>query len=169
MTAIQKVPGKFQQLLHLKVGFSRVSRCPRIPVAVCNTGMYNLDVLCQVIMEHFPKTSLPPLRNLHTNVFMNIVSSLDTNRPGIDLDSMVGGSIIVNLRSGTLRLDQEITISPGMIQDQSHVPLKTSIKKIIVVQSGDIITSAICGGFLQLQTTLDPALCAKNQLESHVR
>ena len=126
----------------------------------------NIDALIEAIQEDIPT----PKRDETKDPLMLIARSFDINKPGSEIDDLVGGVLGGSLKQGKLKLSQEIEIRPGIkIEKQGkvfHMPLKT---KIVGLKTGGINVEEVHpGGSIGLLTSLDPSLVKSDSLTGNV-
>jgi translation initiation factor 2 subunit 3 len=126
----------------------------------------NLDVLIDAVERHIPT----PDHDLTSPPLMSVARSFDCNMPGRGPEELMGGVIGGSLAQGTVRVGDEIEITPGMqIEEQNRVtwePIVTTIESIMA--GGDDIEEARPGGLLALSTLLDPQMTKSDSLVGKV-
>jgi len=77
-------------------------------------------------------TKLPePVRDLNSPLFMYIVRTFDINKPGTKIKDLKGGIFGGSIIKGTVKIDMEIEIRPGIIfKDMTFKPIYTKISNI---------------------------------------
>jgi len=129
---------------------------PIIPIsAIHNT---NIDVL----IESIEKTIPTPSRASGAAQKFYIARSFDINKPGTNVEELKGGVIGGSVTQGSIDLNDEVEILPGVKKGNVWEPLRTKIVEII--QSGHSLSKAEPGGLIALQTKLDPALTRSDAL-----
>ncbi len=127
----------------------------------------NLDVLC----DYISRLQVPSTRNIEGKMKMIIVRSFDINKPGIKVTQLNGGVIGGTIMQGKLRVGDRIVIFPGTYKriDASesetafqYIPLSGEVLSIHSDQTN--LDSAISGGLLGIQSTIDPAYTRKDHL-----
>ncbi|MBC8495936.1 translation initiation factor IF-2 subunit gamma, partial [archaeon] len=83
-----------------------------------------------------------------------------------ELSSLHGGVLGGALRSGKLKIGDEIEIKPGYsVKRQNKIIYQTVKTKIVSLQKGNHkITEALPGGSLAIETELDPSLTKSDSL-----
>jgi translation initiation factor 2 subunit 3 len=126
----------------------------------------NLDVLIDAVERHIPT----PDHDLDSPPRMSVARSFDCNMPGRGPEELMGGVIGGSLAQGTVRVGDEIEITPGMqIEEQNRVtwePIVTTVESIMA--GGDDIEEARPGGLLALSTLLDPQITKSDSLVGKV-
>tara|TARA_Y100000310_G_scaffold321043_1_gene378143 strand:+ start:5805 stop:7064 length:1260 start_codon:yes stop_codon:yes gene_type:complete len=127
-------------------------KAPIIPISAQQN--ININHLIEVIED----TIDTPKREGEKEPIMFIARSFDVNKPGTDINKLVGGVLGGALKQGILKVGDSIIILPGRsIQKEGKTewePIKTTI---IGLQTEDIkIESAHPGGSIAVLTSLDP-------------
>ncbi|KAF5415908.1 MAG: Translation initiation factor 2 subunit gamma [Candidatus Methanogaster sp.] len=137
---------------------------PIVPISA--QQKINLDLLIQTLEEAIPSPVYDPDKPAH----LLVARSFDVNRPGIPPDKLIGGVIGGTLSQGSLRVGDDIEISPGRRLEQiggvKWVPITTRISNVI--SGGKKQKKATPGGLLAIGTTLDPAMTKSDQLTGQV-
>jgi len=130
---------------------------PVIPVSA-HTGL-NLDHLVQEIDRIKPRESRrdAPLR-------MYISRSFDINKPGSEIAKIKGGVIGGSIVEGSLKLGEEIEISPGLARKEGAAPEPIVSKVTALREENDELEEAGPGGLLALGTTIDPSITKSDGL-----
>ena len=137
---------------------------PIVPISA--QFKYNIDVLLEKLCE------IPiPKRELDKPPKFIVVRSFDNNRPGTEIDKIVGGSAGGTLIRGILKVGDEIEIRPGLIErDGEKIICKPYLTKITTIRCEENeLLFAIPGGLIALGTLLDPSLTGKDRLVGNVR
>lgn len=125
----------------------------------------NIDVLLEMI-ANIPTPKRDPLKP----PLMFIARSFDINKPGQEVEALVGGVLGGSLKQGKLKVNDEIEIRPG-IKEISHgkvkwVPLRT---KIADLKTGGLSVKEVQpGGSIGLLTELDPSLVKSDSLSGNI-
>ncbi|MEK6848607.1 MAG: translation initiation factor IF-2 subunit gamma [Nanoarchaeota archaeon] len=126
------------------------------PIIPCSAQQeINIDKILKEICE-----IKIPERNTTDNPVFIIARSFDINRPGAPLSSLRGGVLGGALKSGQLKIGDEIEIKPGITaKKENQIIYETLTAKIIGLQRGNnSISEATPGGSLAIETSLDPIL-----------
>ncbi len=137
---------------------------PIIPVSAQH--MLNIDLLVQAICDNFkvPKrdSSKPPV--------MFIARSFDINRPGAEVEKMMGGVLGGSLKQGTISQGDKIEILPGYEVEEKNKkvwkPILTNVAGLMT--GGKKVGSVVPGGSIAVLTTLDPAIVKSDTLSGAV-
>jgi len=121
----------------------------------------NIDAVYKAITD-FPI----PKRNTSGNPIFFVARSFDVNKPGTKINNLAGAVLGGTLKSGILKIGDEIEIKPGLSSKKhGKVTYKTLKTKIIGLQSGkNKLDEAIPSGSLAIQTSLDPATAKSDAL-----
>jgi rRNA-processing protein FCF1 len=97
---------------------------------------------------------------------MYIIRSFDINKPGQPIEKLLGGVIGGSVIQGSLSLDDEIEIRPGLpIREKKRIKMKelyTEINSLHV--GGGPVKKAIPGGLVGIGTMLDPSITKSDGL-----
>ena len=137
---------------------------PVIPISAQHN--INIDVLIRAI-EEVIKT---PKRDLKKDPLVYIARSFDINKPGTEIDKLVGGVIGGAILQGKLKINDEIEIRPGRkIEEKGAVFWKPIFTKIDSLKCGGVdVKEAIPGGTMGILTTLDPSIVKSDNLIGNV-
>jgi len=143
---------------------SIAEKAPIIPVSAQHN--VNIDILIETIEKIIPT----PKRDTKKDPLMFIARSFDVNKPGTEIEKLVGGILGGALKQGKLKINQEIEIKPGIkVEKQGKVfyePLKT---KIIGLKTGAASLNEVYpGGSIGLLTSLDPSLVKSDSLSGDI-
>jgi translation initiation factor 2 subunit 3 len=126
----------------------------------------NIDVLLHEIEERIPT----PKRELSVPPRMYVLRSFEVNKPGTDVEEILGGVIGGSIVQGKFRLGDEIEIKPGIpVQEggkTKYERLVTTIRSLSV--SKGQVQEATSGGLVGLGTDLDPSLTKSDGLVGSV-
>lgn len=134
---------------------------PVIPISAIHKA--NLDALIQAFEEHIPTPKRDPSKPAH----MFVARSFDVNKPGTEVNDLVGGVIGVTLTQGMLNIGDEIEIRPGLKIAEGYEPI---ITKVDSLQAGGnvYLEKAFPGGLIGVGTELDPSLTKADGLIGHI-
>ena len=122
----------------------------------------NIDEIVRAIQENI-KT---PKRDETLKPLFYIARSFDVNKPGSNIDDLIGGVLGGALKQGILRIGDIIEIKPGIKEKDKFVTLKADI---VGIKSGKIdIEVGKPGGSLALLTMLDPSIVKSDSLIGNV-
>jgi len=133
---------------------------PIIPMSAQHST--NVDVLIETI----EKTVKTPKRNPNAQPRMHILRSFDVNKPGTEVEELVGGVLGGSITQGFFRENDEIEIRPGIRVERGgkahYEPLTTKVKSLHVGTGK--IEKAGSGGLVAIGTNLDPSLTKSDGL-----
>jgi translation initiation factor 2 subunit 3 len=126
----------------------------------------NIDVLLKEIEERIPT----PKRDLTALPRMFVLRSFEVNKPGTEIDDMLGGIIGGSIVQGIFRVGDQIEIKPGISVQEGgktrYERLITTIKSLSV--SRGPVQEATSGGLVGIGTDLDPSLTKSDGLVGSV-
>jgi translation initiation factor 2 subunit 3 len=137
---------------------------PIIPVIASKN--INIDVLLKAISE-----IKIPERDLNADPLMYIARSFDVNKPGTDIDALLGGVVGGSLIRGKFKKGDKIEIRPGINiskdkKKEEYKPIITTIRSIST--SMGEIEEALPGGLIALGTGIDPSFTKADNLVGNV-
>jgi translation initiation factor 2 subunit 3 len=137
---------------------------PIIPISAQHGT--NIDVLLHEIEERIPT----PKRELSLPPRMYVLRSFEVNKPGTDVEEILGGVIGGSIVQGKFRVGDEIEIKPGISVQEGgktkYERLVTTIRSLSV--SKGQVQEATSGGLVGLGTDLDPSLTKSDGLVGSV-
>ena len=139
-------------------------KAPIIPISALHN--INISELIKT-MEEVIKT---PKRDAKKNPIFFVARSFDINRPGVEIDNLVGGVLGGALKQGKLKTSDEIEIRPGLKIEKDNrstwKPIVTTIQKL---KTGNIEVDEIMpGGSSGILTSLDPSIVKSDNLTGNV-
>jgi translation initiation factor 2 subunit 3 len=135
---------------------SIAEKAPIIPVAA-HHGL-NLDALVTALQENIPT----PKRDPSLPARMFVARSFDVNKPGAEINKLVGGVLGGSLLQGRLAVGDEVEIRPGIAKGEKWAPIVTRVTSLNTVEKP--VGEAFPGGLIGVGTSLDPALTKADQL-----
>jgi translation initiation factor 2 subunit 3 len=126
----------------------------------------NIDVLLHEIQQRIPT----PKRDLAAPSKMYVLRSFEVNKPGTDVDDILGGVIGGSIVQGKFRLGDQIEIKPGI---PVHEGGKTKYERLVTTvrslnMSKGQVEEATSGGLVGIGTDLDPSLTKSDGLVGSV-
>jgi len=119
----------------------------------------NIDIICSILAK------LKPKKFVHNDSFrMNIIRSFNCNKPGINIENLQGGVIGGSIQSGSIKIDDDVFIYPGILYEDSEEfkPIKT---KVLSINSDtNKLQQATIGGLIGIQLDIDPGLTGNDKL-----
>jgi len=128
---------------------------PIIPVS--GQRKANIDLLLEAIQELFPT----PKRDDTKDPLMMVARSFDINKPGTNLDKLVGGVLGGAIAQGKFTKGMKVEIRPGRKIEKKggQVEWRPITTTIMAIAAGNLlIDEKGPGGSVAISTTLDPAL-----------
>ena len=137
---------------------------PIIPVSAQHK--LNIDALIAAIQERIPT----PVRDEVVNPRMSILRSFDVNKPGTEVEELVGGVVGGSVVQGVFKKGDEIEIRPGIKSDSgnkaTYQPLIANVKALQA--GGGDVKQAAPGGLVAVGTDLDPSVTKSDGLVGNV-
>ena len=137
---------------------------PIIPISAQHGT--NIDVLLHEIEERIPT----PKRDLDAPPRMYVLRSFEVNKPGTDVDDILGGVVGGSIVQGKFRVGDQIEIKPGIpVQEggkTKYERLLTTVRSLSV--SRGQVEEATSGGLVGIGTDLDPSLTKSDGLVGSV-
>ncbi len=123
----------------------------------------------KILLEYISKLE-DPKRDLNKNPHMYIVRSFDINKPGDEYINLKGGVLGGTLKSGKLKINDEIEIRPGIAKTRegkvTYNPIQAKIQAI--KSDKDELKEAIPGGSVAIMTKLDPFITKTDSLVGQI-
>ncbi|MEK6940414.1 MAG: translation initiation factor IF-2 subunit gamma [Nanoarchaeota archaeon] len=131
-----------------------------IPISAQHNA--NIDILVNAIQEEF-KT---PKRDPKKVPLMLIARSFDVNKPGTEIQQLIGGVIGGSLKQGVIKIKDKIEIKPGIKSEKdgkiTYIPIQT---EVVNINSGsNKLNEARPGGSIAILTKLDPSIVKSDSL-----
>ena len=137
---------------------------PIVPVSAQHGT--NIDILLKEIQDKIPT----PKRDMGAAPRMFVLRSFEVNKPGTEIDDLVGGVIGGSIVQGVFCVGDQIEIKPGIpVQEGGKTKydrLLTTIRSLNV--SKGQVNEARSGGLVGLGTDLDPSLTKSDGLVGSV-
>jgi len=128
---------------------------PIIPIS--GQRKANIDILLEAIQELFPT----PKRDDTKDPLMMVARSFDINKPGTNLDKLVGGVLGGAIAQGKFSKGMKIEIRPGLKIEKKggQVEWRPVTTTVMDIAAGNLLVDEKGpGGSVAISTTLDPAL-----------
>jgi len=132
------------------------NNAPIIPVAA-NLGINKDALICA--MEEYLKT---PETKSNDKLKMYVVRSFDVNSPGNTLDKLKGGVLGGSIVSGSIKIGDEIELSPGLEKG----PVVTKVVSL-ATESGRL-EKVVPGGLVAIGTLFDPSVTQNDKMKGQV-
>jgi len=131
-------------------------------IPVSSTQKVNIDKVFEAIEKYIPT----PKRDETKNPKFLVIRSFDVNKPGTEIDKIVGGILGGSVVEGKLKIGDKIEIKPGVKVGNKYQSLETDI--IGLRKANKNIKEAGPGGLLGVLTKLDPSLTKADGLVGSV-
>jgi translation initiation factor 2 subunit 3 len=137
---------------------------PIVPISALHN--VNIDMLIQTIEE----TIKTPKRDAEKNPLFFVARSFDINKPGSEVEKLVGGVLGGSLNQGRMKIGDEVEIRPGYQYEFGGKKLWKSIfTKVKDLKTGGASVGEILpGGSVGILTDLDPAVVKSDTLTGSV-
>jgi translation initiation factor 2 subunit 3 len=137
---------------------------PVIPVSAQHK--LNMDVLIAAIQAKIPT----PKRDTTVAPRMSILRSFDVNKPGTEVEDILGGVVGGSIVQGIFKRGEEIEIKPGIkVGESNRVTYEKLIANVETLQAGDgEVKQATPGGLVAVGTDLDPSITKSDGLVGNV-
>merc|ERR1719402_1060692 len=127
----------------------------------------NIDVVCEYIVKKIPI----PSRDFKSEPRLIVIRSFDVNKPGCEVDDIVGGVAGGSILRGVLKVNQEIEVRPGVVSrdDDGRLTCRPILSKIVSLYAEvNDLQYAVPGGLIGVGTKMDPTLCRGDRLVGQV-
>jgi len=134
---------------------------PIIPISA--QLRYNIDALLEYIVKYIPV----PIRDFTSDPNMIVIGSFDVNKPGTEVDDLLGGVAGGSIMRGVLKLGDKIEIRPGIVtkDKDGKVKCRPIFSKIVsLFAEQNDLQYAVPGGLIGVGTKVDPTLCRGDRL-----
>lgn len=153
----------YEQIRTFMMG-SVAEDAPIVPVMAQHK--VNIDLLIKTLEDRIPT----PKRDPSKPPRLFIVRSFDVNKPGTEIEDIIGGVLGGSVIQGAFEVGNELEIGPGLRVERmgrtSYQPLTT---EIVSLQTGGTFAKRVsCGGLVALGTRLDPAITKADGLVGNV-
>ncbi len=138
---------------------------PIIPISA-NRGV-NIDMLIQAIEDNIVAKIK---RDSKASPLMHVARSFDINSPGTKPEDLKGGVLGGTLIQGTLKVGDEIEISPGRKTEIAGKPVYERITATVtsLEAGGRSVKSVVPGGLIAIGTGLDASITKSDGLTGRV-
>jgi translation initiation factor 2 subunit 3 len=137
---------------------------PIIPVSAQHK--LNMDALIWAIQDRMPT----PKRDQAVDARLSILRSFDVNRPGTEIEELVGGVVGGSIVQGMFRKGDEVEIRPGLKAESAskggYEPLFAEVQGLQA--GGGDVKQAAPGGLVAVGTDLDPSVTKSDGLVGNV-
>eukprot|EP01120_Amphizonella_sp_Union-15-10_P012311 TRINITY_DN5443_c0_g2_i1.p1 TRINITY_DN5443_c0_g2~~TRINITY_DN5443_c0_g2_i1.p1 ORF type:complete len:477 (+),score=77.62 TRINITY_DN5443_c0_g2_i1:92-1522(+) len=138
---------------------------PVIPISA--QLKYNIDVVLEYLCTKIPI----PVRDFTSSPSLIVIRSFDINKPGAEVDELLGGVAGGSIVRGVLKVGDRIEVRPGIVsKDQEGnvkcTPIFSRIISLFAEQND--LQFAVPGGLIGVGTKIDPTLCRADRLVGQV-
>ncbi|MFZ8856001.1 MAG: translation initiation factor IF-2 subunit gamma [Candidatus Nanopusillus sp.] len=150
----------YQEILNLldKLNIDK-NKVKIIPISAINN--ININYLLEELVN-LPK----PKKDENSDPIFLISRSFDVNKPGTDIEKLIGGVLGGSLLKGKLKLNDDIEIKPGLFINNKWIPIKT---KIVSLKQGNYdVEEILPRGTAGIGTTLDPSVTKDDTLAGQI-
>jgi translation initiation factor 2 subunit 3 len=157
LTEYEEAAENYKQIKGFVNG-SVAEEAPVIPVSAQHK--LNIDALIEAI-ENNIKT---PPRNRDAKAVMHVLRSFDVNKPGIPIKQVKGGVIGGALIQGEFKLEDEIQIRPGFLDEKKgrYEPINSTVSTLGT--GAGLVEKVKPGGLVAIGTKLDPTFVKSDSL-----
>jgi len=139
-------------------------KAPIIPIS----AQHNINI--STIIESIEDIIKTPKRDSKKKPLMFVARSFDVNKPGTKIDKLIGGVLGGSLKQGSLKVDDEIEIRPGLRKEKDgkliYQPITTKI--VGLRTGGNSVDSVKPGGSIGVLTLLDSSIIKADSLAGNV-
>jgi len=138
---------------------------PIVPISAQHK--YNIDAVLEYIVKKIPV----PQRDFKSSPRMIVIRSFDVNKPGTEVEDLVGGVAGGSITRGVLKVGDRIEVRPGIVTQDSdgNIHCKPIFSKIVsLVAEQNDLQYAVPGGLIGVGTKIDPTLCRSDRLVGQV-
>ena len=143
---------------------TKASKSPIIPISA------QLKLNINYVLKYI--CSLPiPIRDFTSSPRLIVIRSFDVNKPGEEIENLIGGVAGGSILRGVLKLGDEVEIRPGIINKTSAgVTVCSPIRsRIVSLQTEkNALKFAVPGGLIGVGLKVDPSLTRQDFLVGHV-
>ena len=140
---------------------------PLIIIPTSFTHRLGINYLVKAIDTFFSNCE----NETNNNTLFRITRSFDINQPGINYEMIKGGCIGGSLISGSLKINDEVEINPGILtkNKDGRFTCEPIITKLLSFESDKIkLDSVEPGGLVGILTNIDPYYCKNDLLKGNV-
>jgi translation initiation factor 2 subunit 3 len=136
---------------------------PVIPIS----AQRNINL--EYVLQYLANIPLPE-RSLSAPPQMRVIRSFDVNKPGTEIDKLVGGISGGTIIQGLLKIGDTVEIRPGVVyRDHGKKKCKPIRTKVLSMSSEtQNLDLAGPGGLIAIQTTIDPSLTKADRLVGQI-
>jgi translation initiation factor 2 subunit 3 len=160
----QQSAEQYKQILQFVKG-TIAEGAPIIPISA--QLRFNIDSVLENMVKRIPV----PLRDFTSSPRLIVIRSFDVNRPGCEIDDLLGGVAGGSITCGVLKVGDRIEVRPGIVNtDKSGnircQPIFSNIVSLFAEKNS--LQYAVPGGLIGVGTNIDPMLCRADHLVGQV-
>eukprot|EP01125_Pyxidicula_operculata_P022043 TRINITY_DN8840_c0_g1_i1.p1 TRINITY_DN8840_c0_g1~~TRINITY_DN8840_c0_g1_i1.p1 ORF type:complete len:476 (+),score=69.04 TRINITY_DN8840_c0_g1_i1:70-1497(+) len=138
---------------------------PIVPISAQHK--YNIDAVLEYICSKIPV----PVRDFISPVRLIVIRSFDVNKPGTEVDDLLGGVAGGSIIRGVLKVGDRIEVRPGIVTQDAEgnvhcKPIFSTVVSLYAEQND--LQFAVPGGLIGVGTKIDPNLCRADRLVGQV-
>lgn len=143
---------------------TKASKSPIIPISA------QLRLNINFVLKYI--CALPvPIRDFTSSPRLMVIRSFDVNKPGQEIEKLIGGVAGGSILRGVLRIGDEVEIRPGIINKTSAgatvcSPIRSRIVSLFAEKNP--LQYAVPGGLIGAGLKVDPSLTRQDFLVGHV-
>lgn len=140
---------------------------PLVIIPTSFTHRLGIDYLVKAIDFFFSNCE----NETNDKTLFRITRSFDINPPGINYEMIKGGCIGGSLISGSLKINDEVEINPGILtkKKDGRYTCEPIITKLLSFESDKIkLDSVEPGGLVGILTNIDPYYCKNDLLKGNI-
>ena len=143
---------------------TKASKSPIIPISA------QLRLNINYVLKHI--IALPiPVRDFTSSPRLIVIRSFDVNKPGQEIEKLVGGVAGGSILRGVLKIGDEVEIRPGIINKTPTgaticTPIRSRVISLFAEKNS--LKFAVPGGLIGVGLKVDPSLTRQDFLVGHV-
>jgi len=150
------------------VNFTRGTIAEGAPIVPISAQLrYNIDAVLEYIVKKIPV----PTRDFTSPARLIVIRSFDVNKPGTEVDDLLGGVAGGSIMCGVLKVGDRIEVRPGIVTQDADGnvkcrPIFSTIVSLFAEQND--LQYAVPGGLIGVGTKMDPTHCRADRLVGQV-
>jgi translation initiation factor 2 subunit 3 len=150
------------------VNFTRGTIAEGAPIIPISAQLrYNIDSVLEYMVKKIPV----PTRDFVSPARLIVIRSFDVNKPGTEVDDLLGGVAGGSIMRGVLKVGDRIEVRPGIVTQDTDGnvkcrPIFSTIISLFAEQND--LQYAVPGGLIGVGTKMDPTLCRADRLVGQV-
>ena len=132
-------------------------------IPMCAQFGFGINYLIQFLVERIPNPINETfIKKINSPLRANIIRSFDVNKVGSPIDKLVGAIVGGTIKTGCIKIGDEIKIIPGVIENGKSKPLVAKITSLKTENTS--LDIAYPGGLIGFGLSLDPSLGKEDKL-----